>query len=89
MKSDITREEALSLLQSAMLEPLGLLVYASDPQVLIQALYRAKKTDSSLIPLQIRQTAEGIAICHEPHDGLPENFTEGVEKEESDDQTFC
>jgi len=66
LKIDITREEALSLLQAASMEPLGLLVHASDPQYFIQALYRAKREDASLANLQIRQTPEGIAICHPP-----------------------
>jgi hypothetical protein len=66
MKVDITKEEALSLLQSAALEPIGLLVQASDPHYFIQALYRAKREDQTLSMLQIRQTPEGIAICHPP-----------------------
>ena len=49
-----------------MMEPLGLLVYASEAQPFIQALYRAKREDPTLHVLQIRQTAEGIAICHDP-----------------------
>ena len=66
MKVDITKEEALSLLRYALMEPLGLLVYASEAQPFIQALYRAKREDPTLISLQIRQTPEGIAICHNP-----------------------
>jgi len=66
MKQDITKEEALSLLQCALYEPLGLLVYASDRLAFTQALYRAKKEDPSLEVIQIRQTPEGIAICHPP-----------------------
>ena len=66
MKTNITKEEALSLLRHAMMEPLGLLVYASEAQPFIQALYRAKREDPTLHVLQIRQTAEGIAICHDP-----------------------
>jgi len=66
VKVDITKEEALSLLQSAAMEPIGLLVHASDPQLFIQALYRAKREDPTLSTLQIRQTPEGIAICHLP-----------------------
>ena len=66
MKTNITKEEALSLLRHAMMEPLGLLVYASEVQPFIQALYRAKREDPTLHVLQIRQTAEGIAICHDP-----------------------
>ena len=59
-----------------MFEPLGLLVYASEPQPFIQALYRAKRLDPSLSDLQIRQTHEGIAICHEPYKGPPEEYAE-------------
>jgi hypothetical protein len=66
MKVDITREEALSLLQSAAMEPIGLLVRTSDTHYFIQALYRAKREDPTLSTLQIRQTPEGIAICHPP-----------------------
>jgi len=66
MKVGITKEEALSLLQHAAMEPLGLLVHASDHQLFIQALYRAKREDPTLAGLQIRQTPEGIAICHPP-----------------------
>lgn len=69
MKVDITKEEALSLLQMAAMEPLGLLVHASDAPLFIQALYRAKREDASLANLQIRQTPEGIAICHPPEGG--------------------
>lgn len=82
MKTDISKEEALSLLRLAALEPLGLLVYASEAQPFIQALYRAKREDNSLQYLQIRQTPEGIAICHDPisYPELPKE-TEGDEKD--------
>lgn len=66
MKTGINREEALSLLRHAATEPLGVLVYASEAQPFIQALYRAKREDLSLQYLQIRQTPEGIAVCHDP-----------------------
>jgi hypothetical protein len=68
LKVDITKEEALSLLQHAAMEPIGLLVHASDPMYFIQALYRAKREDATLAGLQIRQTPEGIAICHPPEE---------------------
>jgi hypothetical protein len=89
LKEDISAEEALSLLQDAMLEPLGLLVYASEPQVFIQALYRAKRTDPSLEPLQIRQTPEGIAICHPPRADLryPTDVETESESEGSDSRS--
>ena len=87
MKTDISKEEALSLLQQAMFEPLGLLVYASEPQPFIQALYRAKRLDPSLSDLQIRQTHEGIAICHEPYEGPPEEYDEGSEATDTDTET--
>jgi len=96
MKQDITKEEALSLLQWAASEPLGLLVYASDPQVFIQALYRARAKDPYLSLLQIRQTPEGIAICHEPthppgeYNGADTTSIESTtESEEQNDQTQC
>lgn len=79
MKVDITKEEALSLLQHAAMEPIGLLVHASDPHLFIQALYRAKREDVSLANLQIRQTPEGIAICHPP-DGASESIGESDDK---------
>jgi hypothetical protein len=98
LKTDISKEEALSLLQQAMLEPLGLLVYASEPQPFIQALYRARRLDPSLNDLQIRQTHEGIAICHEPYQASPyeePDVEEGeqtsnseAEEDEGDDQTI-
>jgi hypothetical protein len=87
MQTNISKEEALSLLQQAMIEPLGLLVYASDAQPFIQALYRARTSDPSLMSLQIRQTPEGIAICHEPHEGLPTD-DETAEKDKDNDQTI-
>jgi hypothetical protein len=88
LRTNISKEEAISLLQDALMEPLGLLVYASEPQVFIQALYRARKTNSALMPLQIRQTHEGIAICHEPHEGIGMYYTdtEGNEEGQVDDQ---
>ena len=103
MQTGISKGEALSLLQQAMFEPLGLLVYASEPQPFIQALYRAKREDPSLIDLQIRQTHEGIAICHEPHPGLPQDDFDAIspagnrddnapscdqDEDSSDDQTI-
>jgi len=99
MKVNITRGEALSLLQAAAMEPLGLLTYASDPHYFIQALYRAKREDPSLEGLQVRQTPEGIAICHPP-DNLPpfeqyppfrggEHDQPQGEKGEYDDQKDC
>ena len=68
MKTDITKEEALSLLQIAAMEPCGLLVYTSDNSSFIQALYRARKEDSTLQNLELRQTVEGLAICRPPEE---------------------
>ena len=85
MRPDITKEEALSLLQNAALEPLGILVYASDPTAFIQALYRARKNDPTLHNLQIRQTSEGIAICHPQWDGHSAAAEAIINRSESDD----
>ena len=86
MKTNISKEEALSLLRHALMEPLGLLVYASEAQPFIQALYRARREDPSLQALQIRQTQEGIAICHEanPLAGVPQGADDDTEIDPGD-----
>ena len=89
MQTNITKEEALSLLRHAKAEPLGLLVYASEAQPFIQALYRAKREDPTLQNLQIRQTPEGIAICHDPTAPYPAVAEEAIAPPGvSDDETF-
>lgn len=67
MKLNITKEEALSLLQqtaSLQAPEFALLIYANDRVAFTQALYRARKGDPILEAIQIRQIGEGIALLN-------------------------
>lgn len=69
MKLELTKEEAISLLQQAatlQYPEFAVLCYASDRIAFTQALYRARKGDPMLEAIQIRQLNEGVALLN-PH----------------------
>jgi hypothetical protein len=71
MKVGITPAEARALVMDALMEPLGLLVFASDREVFSQAIYRARSADPQFSQIQIRQTPQGVAIIHQPRQHQP------------------
>lgn len=59
-------------LQSLMMEVLaceqpqiGLLIHAEEPDLFIQTINRAKSRDPLLAPIEVRMTAEGIALVYQ------------------------
>lgn len=69
-------------LQSLMMQVLacdppeiGVLVRAEEPDLFIQTINRAKSRDPLLKPIQVRMTAEGIALVYDPKEGVPQNDT--------------
>jgi hypothetical protein len=63
-----SKREAHILLQRALSEPLGLIVWASDATAFCKVLYRARQEDPILQSIKLYNTPEGVAIWHEPND---------------------
>lgn len=78
MKLELSKEEALSLLQhaAALQAPeFAILCYANDRIAFTQALYRARKGDPLLEAVQVRQTRSGIALLNPSfNEEWPEQF---------------
>lgn len=68
MNETLTKRDAHTLLQEALAQPLGLLIWSSDPVALAQVLYRARREDPVLHPIKILNVPEGTALVHEPQE---------------------
>jgi hypothetical protein len=64
MKIGLSVDEALEIMQMALGERAGLLVYAADTTTFMQQCYQARRRDPDLAELHIKPRPEGVVIWH-------------------------
>lgn len=79
MEGHPSRKRAHLILQQALAEPMGLLIWTNEPLEFTRILSAARREDPILQALKILNTPEGVAICHEPNDFQLEDHHEPEE----------
>lgn len=69
MRLGMTIEDATETMYWALSEPIGCLIYTSDPSYIMQVLYQARRSDPDLQELHIRQRPEGLVLWHTRNKG--------------------